>query len=148
MHDAIKTDAPYEYLLACVQVFQWCATTGAMQYYKTHWGMDFSVEIEVEIELAAHDEKHWKWDWFDGNVGDDKSGGLDFIIRKALLDQKKVYPYMDVKAAYRQITALKQNTEFMQWLDAEYPVLQNWQDATRVSKKEAQTYIDKVKDFK
>ena len=148
VHDAIKGDAPYEYLLACVQVFQWCATTGVMQYYKKHWGMDFSVEIEVEIELAAHDEKHWKWDWFDGNVGDDKSGGLDYIIRKALLDQKKVYPAMDVKAAYRQIVALKQNTELMQWLDAEYPVLQNWPDATRVSKKEAQSYIDKAKDFK
>ena len=67
IHDAIKTDAPYEYMLVCMQVLSWCATTGVMDYYKTHWGIKFPVEIEVEFELAAHDETHWKWDWHEGN---------------------------------------------------------------------------------
>lgn len=148
VHDAIKTDAPYEYLLVCAQVFQWCATTGAMEYYKKHWGMVFYVEIEVEIELAAHDEKHWKWDWFDGNVGDEKSGGLDYIIRKALLDQKEVYPALDVKAAYRKIMKVKENKELMAWLDENYPILQDWPDATRLSKAEIAKYTNSAKDFK
>lgn len=137
VHDAIKTDAPYEYLLVCLQVLQWCATTGSMQYYKNHWGIKFDVEIEVEFELAAHDNAHYKWDWHEGNEptldkGEVVGGGLRFIIRKALEDQKEVYPHMDVDAAEKKIWAIKKNKPLWTYLNKNYPVLSDWPDATHI----------------
>lgn len=143
VHDAIKTDAPYEYLLVCWQVLQWCATTGSMEYYKTHFGIQFPVEIEIEIEIAAHDEKHWKHDWHEGNGQTlDKSkvvgGGLRFIIRKALEDQKEVYPDIDVDAIEKTIWAVRDNKKLMSYLDANYPILADWPDANHIDIKSKQ----------
>jgi DNA polymerase I-like protein with 3'-5' exonuclease and polymerase domains len=138
VHDAIKTDAPYEYALVCLQVLQWCATTGAMQYYKNHWGIKFDVEIEVEFEFAAHDETHWKYDWNDGDgqtldKGKVVGGGLKFIVRKSLEDQKLVYTDIDVDAIEKQIWAVKKNKPLMSYLDANYPILSDWPEATHIN---------------
>jgi hypothetical protein len=136
VHDAIKTDAPYEYLLVCLQVLQWCATIGAMQYYKNHWGIEFPVEIEVEFELAAHDETHWKWDWHEGNEGNDDGGGLRYVIRKSLEDQKEVYPDLDIDATEKKIWAVRKNKKLMAFLDENYPILQDWPEATHINVKD------------
>jgi len=140
VHDAVKTDAPYEYLLVCLQVLQWCATTGAMEYYKTHWNINFPVEIEVEFELAAHDETHWKYDWHEGNgqtmdKGKVVGGGLQFIIRKALEDQKEVYPDIDIDAIEKIIWAVRDNNELTSYLNKNYPVLADWPDAKHIDVK-------------
>jgi DNA polymerase I-like protein with 3'-5' exonuclease and polymerase domains len=138
VHDAIKTDAPYDYLLVCLQVLQWCATIGAMEYYTTHWSnVKFPVEIEVEFEFAAHDEAHWKWDWHEGNgetfdKGKVVGGGLRFVIRKSLEDQKEVYPDIDVDAIEKQIWAVRENKPLMKYLDKNYPILTNWPTATHI----------------
>lgn len=132
VHDAIKTDAPYEYFLVCLQVLQWCATIGAMEYYKTHWNVKFHVEVEVEFEVAAHDEQHWKYDWHEGNDGNEDGGGLQYVIRKALEDQKQVYPETDVDAIEKKIWAIRKNTELTKYLNAHYPVLSDWPESTHI----------------
>lgn len=137
VHDAIKTDAPYEYLLVCMQVLSWCATTGVMGYYKTHWGIKFPVEIEVEFELAAHDETHWKWDWHEGagetlDKGKAVGGGLAYCISKALADHKDVYPDVDIKKIEKTIWAVRNNKELTEYLDANYPILEDWPDAKHI----------------
>lgn len=135
VHDAIKTDAPYDYFLVCLQVLQWCATIGAMQYYKTHWGVKFHVEVEVEFEIAAHDAQHWKWDWHDGNDGNEDGGGLRYVIRKSLEDQREVYPDVDVDAIEKRIWAVRKNKELVAYLDEHYPVLSDWPGATHIDTK-------------
>lgn len=132
VHDAIKTDAPYDYLLVCLQVLQWCATTGAMQYYKRHWGVRFDVEVEIEFELAAHDEQHWKFDWHEGSDGNEDGGGLRYCIRKSLEDQKAVYPDIDIDAIEKRIWAIRKNKELTRYLDEHYPVLSDWPDARHI----------------
>jgi hypothetical protein len=132
VHDAIKTDAPYEYFLVCLQILQWCATIGAMQYYKRHWNVKFHVEVEVEFEIAAHDEQHWKWDWHEGADGNDDGGGLRYCIRKSLEDQKTVYPDIDVDAIEKRIWAVRKNKELVAYLDEHYPVLSDWPEARHI----------------
>lgn len=140
VHDAIKTDAPYEYLLTCLQVLQWCATTGVMEYYKTHWNLNFPVEVEVEFEFAAHDGRHWKWDWSEGDAktldkGELVGGGLRTVLKLALKDQKEVYPDLDIKSAWKQIWDMRKNTELVAYLNENYPILANWKDATHLDTK-------------
>ncbi len=142
VHDAIKTDAPYEYALVCLQVLQWCSTIGAMEYYKTHWKIKFDVELEVEFEFAAHDETHWKYDWHDGNgqtidKGKVTGGGLRFVIRKSLEDQKTVYTDIDIDAIEKQIWAVRKNKPLMTYLNKHYPVLSDWPDATHINTDDA-----------
>jgi DNA polymerase I-like protein with 3'-5' exonuclease and polymerase domains len=138
VHDAIKTDAPYEYLLVCLQVLQWCATIGAMEYYKTHWNIQFPVEIEVEFEFAAHDEAHYKWDWHEGNEptldkGEVVGGGLRFVIRKSLEDQAEVYPGLDIDGIEKTIWAVRKNKPLMEFLNTNYPILSDWPEAVHIN---------------
>jgi DNA polymerase I-like protein with 3'-5' exonuclease and polymerase domains len=137
VHDAIKTSAPYEYLLVCLQVLQWCATIGGMQFYKNHWGIRFPVEVEIDMDIAAHDETHYKWSWNEGDdVTKDKEdiigGGLRYCIRAALNDQLEIYPDIDVDAVEKTIWRVRENKPLCAYLDEHYPILSDWSDSTHV----------------
>lgn len=137
VHDAIKTSAPYKYLLVCLQVLQWCATIGGMEFYKKHWGIRFPVEVEIDMDIAAHDETHYKWSWNEGNdITKDKDeiigGGLRYCIRRALEDQLAIYPDIDVDAVEKQIWRVRENKPLCKYLDQHYPVLADWPDSIHI----------------
>ena len=135
VHDAIKGPAPYAYYLAAIQIMQWCATTGVHEYYKHHWGIKFLVELEVDFELFAHDASHYKWDWHDGADGEGSSGGLEYCVRKAVADQKQVFPDIDIDAVTEEILAIRSNKRVTSWLNSNYPVMQDWADAQHIDTK-------------
>ncbi len=123
VHDAIKTVAKYRYMLAAVQILQWCCTIGVCEYYTKMFGVKFTVEPEIEIEIGASDDSLQKWDWHEDS--------LRKIIRAGLEKQATIYEDLDVDKTEKLIWKMRK-TEAQAYLDKHYPVLSNWPDADHV----------------
>lgn len=125
VHDSIEGDFVYRLWLTAIQILQWCATIGCMQYYEHHFGTKYTVPLEVEFELGADDSTLVKWDWSENGKGkDDKdTTGLRDIIERSLESQCKVFPNLDVADARREILSARKNTKLQRYLDKNYPIL-------------------------
>jgi len=122
VHDSIEGDFMYRLYLVALQVMQWCATTGCMQYYERHFGTKYTVPLEVEFELGADDSTLRKWDWSENGVGKD-STGLQDALTLALENQRAVYPDLDIKSARKEIMSVRNSVKLCRALDARYPIL-------------------------
>jgi hypothetical protein len=72
----------------------------------------------------------------EGNEGNDDGGGLRYVIRKSLEDQKEVYPDLDIDATEKKIWEVRKNKKLMAFLDENYPILQDWPEATHINVKD------------
>jgi hypothetical protein len=115
VHDSISGDFPYELYLPALQIMQWCATIGCMEYYVRHYGIKFTTALEVEFELGANDAVLNKWDWSEQQ--------LEQIIKKALEEQQKAYPTLDVDRSLARVYKIRSNKKVTSYLDKHYPVL-------------------------
>jgi hypothetical protein len=115
VHDSIEGDFRYDLWLVALQVMQWCATRGCMNYYEHHFGIKFTVPLEVEFELGPDDASLEKWDW--------SRTSLDTIIETSFVNQKLIFADLDIKAAKKQLLAPRNNKKLMSYLDKHYPIL-------------------------
>lgn len=130
VHDSLEGDFMYRLWLVALQVMQWCATTGCMQYYERHFGTKYTVPLEVEFELGADDSTLVKWDWSDGyKAPNDKDGkasgitGLQDIIVRASEQQALIFPDLKPKNIQKEILSARNNVKLFRHLDAQYPIL-------------------------
>lgn len=115
VHDSIEGDFRYRLWLVALQILQWCATLGCMQYYERHFGISYTVPLEVEFELGPDESSLTKWDWSETQ--------LRSIIDTSLESQLKIYPDLDCKAAKKEILSVRNNVKLQRHLDRHYPIL-------------------------
>jgi hypothetical protein len=95
---------------------QWTATYGVTEYYKKHFGVEFTVEPEIEIEIGASEDKHYKWDFSDKQ--------LEEIIKKSLEDQLSLRRMEGtVDENYKKIMSAYKDSKLKDYLDTKYPIL-------------------------
>jgi hypothetical protein len=116
VHDALYAEPKYEIILIFIHVLQWTATYGVTEYYKKHFGVEFTVEPEIEIEIGASEDKHYKWDFSDKQ--------LEEILRKSLEDQLSLRRMEGtVDENYKKIMSVYKNSKLKDYLDTKYPIL-------------------------
>jgi len=113
VHDALEADSPYELYLSAIQILQWCATIGCMEYYAEHFGVKFTTPLEVEFELGSDSSTLIKWDWSDSS--------MKKIVRSALEEQAKRLPAVEVEACYKRVYS--QTPSMKSYLDKHYPIM-------------------------
>jgi DNA polymerase I-like protein with 3'-5' exonuclease and polymerase domains len=116
VHDSIDGDFPYEVFLAALQIMQWCATIGCMQFYERHYGIKFTTPLEVEFEIGTDSANLEKWDWSESQLKE--------ILHKALATQKERFgDKMDLDRATAKVFSIRKNQRVQKYLDRNFPVL-------------------------
>ncbi len=116
VHDALYAEPKYEVILIFVHVLQWTATYGVTEYYKKHFGVEFTVEPEIEIEIGASEDKHYKWDFSDNQLKE--------LLKKSLEDQLALRRMEGtVEDNYNKIMSVYKNSSLKEYLDTRYPIL-------------------------
>ena len=138
VHDAIILSAiPYRNYLVAMHVLQWCATLGAMEYFKVHYGLKWKTYIEVELDLGFDESTLESWDWYEGSLAP--------IIRSALEIQKKQCNVeMDIDACFAEIMQPYSNSASKKYLLKNYPILGEFPSAERATKDHALAVIQKA----
>jgi DNA polymerase I-like protein with 3'-5' exonuclease and polymerase domains len=115
VHDSLSGDFPYTLYLVAIQIMQWCATIGCMEYYNKHYGMKFTSPLEIEMEIGSDEANMSKWDWSEKQLKECVQSGLE--------KQKERYPNMSVTKTLAKVYAIRDNKRVMKYLDRNFPVL-------------------------
>ncbi len=115
VHDSIRGESPYKYVLIAYQILQWCATTGVEEYYKKHFDINFTITPEVEFEFGAHEASLHKHDWSESS--------LKRCITSALQDQVDMGRPIKVDEVLKEIYAVRDNKKVMNYLNTNFPIL-------------------------
>lgn len=117
VHDANNFVAKYEFVIPLIHIMSHQATTGAVNWYESTFGMKFNVHPEVDIEIGAHDKDSRKWDYSMKNLAE--------VIVKGLIDQVDIgrLEISEVPSALATIYRPWIDVDTRRQLQANYPIL-------------------------